>query len=60
LEKQLKIEMLLQSVLEPIETQTKEALIATIGAVNQRQIAFGNHADALHDYPNVSQTRGNQ
>ena len=35
MEKWLKIKTLLQSILEPIETQTKETHIAAVGAVNQ-------------------------
>ena len=40
MEKWLKIKAMFQSILEPIQSQTKEAFVATICAINQRTVLF--------------------
>ena len=56
----LKVERVFQSILDPIETEAEKTFIATVGAVNQRQLVIGNHPQALDDHPEVSQASGNQ
>ena len=56
----MKVERVFQSILDPIETQAEEAFIATLGAVNQGQLIFGNYPQALGDHPDVRQAGSKQ
>jgi len=46
----LKIEVLLQGVFGPIQSQAKKALVCSFGSINQGSIVLGNHLQALCDH----------
>jgi hypothetical protein len=56
----LKVYGMFQSIFQPIESQTEEAFVTTIATVNQRQLSFGKHAQALYNHPHISQASSDQ
>ncbi len=56
----LEIKALLQSILDPVQAQTKQTFVNALGSINQGKVVFCNDLQSLADHPNISQTCGNQ
>jgi hypothetical protein len=59
-EHRLKLDIFLQGKFEPIQAQTKKALVNPFSTIYQRCVVRSNHLQTLSDHPNVSQASGDQ
>jgi hypothetical protein len=56
----LKVNQMLQGILDPIQAQTKDAFINTFGTINQRSKSLRHHVQTLGDQSDISQANRNQ
>jgi len=54
------LDIFFQGIFEPIQAQTKKALVDPFRRIDQGCVVIGDHMQALGDHPNVSQASGDQ